>query len=57
LMYDSGMNKYYVSVELVVEVEAFNHLDAEDAVRDALGIGDAMGVNIIESTVGDVNVA
>lgn len=57
MMYDSGMNKYYVSVELVVEVEAFNHLDAEDAVRDALGIGDAMGVNIIESTVGDVNVA
>lgn len=51
------MNKYVVSVELVVEVEAFNHLDAEDAVRDALGLGDGMGVEIIESTVGDVHLA
>lgn len=51
------MNRYLISVELVVSVDAFNHLDAEDAVRDALGLGDAMGVDIIESTVGDVHVA
>lgn len=51
------MKTYLVSVEIVARVEAFNHLDAEDAVRDALGLGDGMGVEIIESTVGDVHVA
>jgi len=50
------MNVYHFDVSLVVEVEAFNMLDAEEAIRDAFGLGDAMGVEIVESEVGDFNI-
>lgn len=50
------MEKYRFDVSLVVEVEAFNMLDAEDMIRDSLGLGDAMGVEIVESEVGDFSV-
>jgi hypothetical protein len=48
------MNKYRYSVNLVVEVEAFDPIDAEDAVRDAFGLGDQCGVEIVESEVSDI---
>lgn len=48
------MNKYKYSVNLVVEVEAFDPIDAEEAVRDAFGLGDQCGVEIVESEVSDV---
>lgn len=47
------MNTYRFDVSLIVEVNAFNHLDAEDMIRDAFGLGDAGGVEIVESEVGD----
>lgn len=45
------MNKFRYSVNLVVEVEAFDPIDAEEAVRDAFGLGDQCGVEIIESEI------
>lgn len=45
------MNTYKYSVNLVVEVEAFDPIDAEEAVRDAFGLGDQCGVEIIESEI------
>ena len=50
------MNTFRFDVSLVVEVEAFNQLDAEEAIRDALGLGDAGGVEIVESEVGEFSV-
>jgi len=47
------MNKYRFDVSLVVEVEAFNQFDAEESIRDVLGLGDAGGVEIVESEVGE----
>lgn len=42
------MNTYEYEVTLKVEVEAFDESDAWDAVQDAFGAGEAMGVNVIE---------
>lgn len=50
--YNCIMNKYKFSVELVVEVEAFDPFDAEESVRDVFGLGDNCGVEVIESEVG-----
>ena len=47
------MNKYKYSVNLVVEVEAFSPIDAEEAVRDTFGLGDQCGIEIVESEVQD----
>lgn len=47
------MNKYKYSVSLVVEVEAFDPIDAEEAVRDTFGLGDQCGIEIVESEVED----
>lgn len=49
--YNVTMNKFKLSVELVVEVEAFDRFDAEEAVRDAFGLGDVYGIEIVESEV------
>lgn len=38
------MNKFKYKVFLTVEVEAFDESDAWDAVQDAFGIGENMGV-------------
>jgi hypothetical protein len=51
------MRTFRYDVQLVVEVEAFDQIDAEDAVRDAFGLGEACGLNIVESEVGDFTVA
>ena len=51
------MKTFRYDVNIVVEVQAFNEIDAEDAVRDAFGLGDAMGLEIIESEVGHFTVA
>lgn len=51
------MKKFRYDVTLVVEVEAFSEIDAEEAVRDAFGLGEVYGVNVIESEVGDFTVA
>lgn len=42
------MKTYKYVVKLVVEVEAFDDSDAWDAVQDAFGIGDNMGVMVTE---------
>lgn len=47
------MNKYRYSVNLVVEVEAFDTIDAVEAVRDAFGLGDVCGIEVVESEVGE----
>ena len=50
------MNTFRYDVNLVVEVEAFSEVDAEEAVRDAFGLGEACGLNIVESEVGDFTI-
>lgn len=45
------MKTYKYSVNLVVEVEAFDPIDAEEAVRDTFGLGDQCGIEIVESEV------
>lgn len=40
------MENYKYTVTLEVEVEAFDESDAWDALQDAFGVGDQMGVNI-----------
>lgn len=47
------MKKFRYDVSLVVEVESFDHLDAEEVIRDAFGLGDVCGVEVVESEVGD----
>ena len=42
------MNKYKYTVTLTVEVEAFDDSDAWDALQDAFGIGDQMGVRVLD---------
>ena len=42
------MNKFKYKVSLVVEVEAFDSSDAWEAVQDAFGIGDNMGITVID---------
>lgn len=54
--YTDSMNKYRFSVDLVVEVEAFDPFDAEDMIRDAFGLGEVCGLNVVESEVGDYDV-
>lgn len=46
------MKKYRFDVSLVVEVEAFNEIDAEEAIRDEFGLGEVCGLNVVESEVG-----
>lgn len=50
------MNKYRFDVSLVVEVDAFDFLDAEEMIRDAFGLGESAGVEIVESEVGDFSI-
>lgn len=50
------MNKFRYDLHLVVEVEAFSEIDAEEAVRDAFGLGETCGLDIVESEVGDFTV-
>lgn len=47
------MKTFKYSVELVVEVVAPDQWDAEEMVRDAFGLGEVCGLNIVESEVGD----
>lgn len=42
------MKTYRYKVALVVEVEAFDGTDAWDAIQDAFGIGDNMGVTVTD---------
>lgn len=50
------MKTFRYDVQLVVEIEAFSEIDAEEAVRDAFGLGDNCGVSIVESEVGEFTV-
>jgi hypothetical protein len=50
------MKTFRYEVSLIVEVQAFDEIDAEDAVRDAFGLGEACGLNIVESEVGSFTV-
>jgi hypothetical protein len=42
------MNTFEYTVTLKVSVEAFDESDAWDAVQDAFGAGDQMGVNVLQ---------
>ncbi len=42
------MEKYKYQVKLTVEVEAFDESDAWDAVQDAFGIGEELGVTVTD---------
>lgn len=42
------MNKYTVSINLQVEVEAFSKEDAFEAVEDVFGTGDSCGLDVTE---------
>jgi len=42
------METFRYKVTLTVEVEAFDESDGWDAVQDALGIGDSMGVTVTD---------
>lgn len=42
------MNKYTYKVTLVAEIEAFDESDAWDAVQDAFGVGENMGVLVTD---------
>lgn len=42
------MNTYTYKVELVVKVEAFDESDAWEALQDDFGIGEQMGMTIVE---------
>jgi hypothetical protein len=44
------MKTYQYVVTLKVEVEAFDEGDAWDAVQDAFGTGESMGVSVTECT-------
>jgi hypothetical protein len=46
------MKTFKYDVNLVVEVQAFNEIDAEEAVRDAFGLGEVCGLDVVESEVG-----
>lgn len=46
------MKTFRYSISIVAEVEAFDEIDAEEAVRDAFGLGDVCGIEIVESEVG-----
>lgn len=46
------MEKHRYEVKLVVEVEAFDRLDAEDKISEALGPGDLCGVEVVQTEVG-----
>lgn len=50
------MNTYRFDLSLVVEVEAFDPIDAEEMIRDTFGLGDTAGLSVIESEVGDYTV-
>lgn len=51
------MKTFKYSVNLVVEVEAFDEIDAAEAVRDTFGLGDQCGIEIVESEVGEHTVS
>jgi len=50
------MKTFRYEVSLIVEVPAFNEIDAEEAVRDAFGLGEVCGLEIVESEVGNFTV-
>lgn len=47
------MKTYRFSVELVVDVQAYDQFDAEEMVRDSVGIGEIAGIEVVECEVGD----
>jgi hypothetical protein len=50
------MRTFRYEVSLIVEVPAFSEIDAEEAVRDAFGLGEVCGLEIVESEVGNFTV-
>jgi hypothetical protein len=47
------MKTYRFSILLDVEVEAFTEEDAKEAIRDCLGEGETLGLNVIDFEVVD----
>lgn len=42
------MNKYKYKVTLTVEVEAFDDSDAWDAIQENYGVGQEMGITVLD---------
>lgn len=42
------MNTYKYKISLTVSVDAFDEGDAWEAVQDAFGIGDNMGITVVD---------
>lgn len=42
------MNTYRYKIVQTVEVEAFNESDAWDAIQDEFGVGEQMGIKVID---------
>ena len=43
------MEKFLYEVVLQVQVEAFDESDAFDAIQDAFGVGEELGVDVVEA--------
>ncbi len=50
------MKTYTYSVKMLVTVEAFDEDDAFDAVQDAFGVGEQMGVTVTDCSYKETNV-
>lgn len=46
--YNHCMNTYTFTLEVKVEVEAYNEADAEDAVQDVFGRGEDCGITVTD---------
>ena len=45
------MNKFEYTVTLKVVVEAFDEVDAQDAVQDVFGLGDNLGILVTDCEI------
>lgn len=42
------MDKFRYSIKMTVEVEAFDDSDAWDAIQDTFGIGEEVGITVLD---------
>lgn len=45
------MNKYRLTVNLIVEVDAFDETDAIEAIQDNFGVGDTSGLTVVDCEI------
>jgi hypothetical protein len=49
------MDKYRYKISITADVEAYDPSDAWDALQDAFGLGDAMGITVVDCEYEEVN--